>query len=298
MHVAVFGAGAVGCYYGGMLARAGHQVTLIGRPQHVQAIALHGLRLQTTTFDEHVPLQASTEAAAAAGADVVLCCVKSGQTNDAGHLLAPHLKPEALVLSLQNGVGNAQRLSEVLQREVIPAVVYVATEMAGNGHVQHHGRGELVLGPGVKSQAVADTLTQAAIPTTVSPEVEQALWTKLVLNCVYNPLSALTDMPYGIMVQQPHIPDVMRALYDESVAVAQAEGVKLAPDLWPTVFGLAQGMAHQRSSTAQDLRRGKPTEIDYINGEIVQRGARHGLPTPLNQAMVALVHAASLRAKA
>jgi 2-dehydropantoate 2-reductase len=298
MHVAVFGAGSVGCYYGGMLARAGHPVTLIGRAHHVQAVNRDGLRLQATTFDEYVPLHASVEASAAASADLVLCCVKSGQTNDAGHLLAPHLKPDTLVLSLQNGVGNAQRLTEILAREVIPAVVYVATEMAGDGHVRHHGRGELVLGPGVKSQTVADTLTEAAIPTTVSPEVEQALWTKLVLNCVYNPLSALTDMPYGEMVQQPHVTDVMRALYDESVAVAKAEGVELAADLWETVSGLAHAMAHQRSSTAQDLRRGKPTEIDYINGEIMQRGSRHGLPTPLNQAMVALVHAASARAKA
>ncbi|MGA1159872.1 MAG: ketopantoate reductase family protein, partial [Burkholderiaceae bacterium] len=123
MHVVVFGAGAVGCYYGGMLARAGHHVTLIGRAHHVQAIERQGLRLQTTTFDEYVPLHASTNASAAGQADVVLCCVKSGQTIDSGHALAPHLKSEAQVLSLQNGVGNAQRLAEVLQRDVVPAVV-------------------------------------------------------------------------------------------------------------------------------------------------------------------------------
>ena len=297
MHVVVFGAGAVGCYYGGMLARAGHHVTLIGRAHHVQAIERQGLRLQTTTFDEYVPLHASTNASAAGQADVVLCCVKSGQTIDAGHALAPHLKSEAQVLSLQNGVGNAQRLAEVLQRDVVPAVVYVATEMAGDGHVQHHGRGELVLGPSANSEALAHTLTQAAIPSTVSAEVEQALWTKLVINCVYNPLSALTNMPYGLMVQQAQMPHVMRALFDECLAVAHAEGVALSPDLWDSVLGLAQGMAHQRSSTAQDLNLGKATEIDFINGEILQRGARHGIATPVNQTMVTLVHAAEALAR-
>ena len=114
MNVAVLGAGAVGCYYGGMLARAGHRVTLIGRSQHVQAFNAHGLRMQTLSFDENVQLGASTEASAVACADLVLFAVKSTDTESAGEQMRSHLKPGGLVLCLQNGVDNAERLRAVL----------------------------------------------------------------------------------------------------------------------------------------------------------------------------------------
>ncbi|MDI3512521.1 MAG: 2-dehydropantoate 2-reductase, partial [Betaproteobacteria bacterium] len=156
------GAGAVGCYYGGMLARAGHPVTLIGRPAHVQAVRAQGLRMQTQSFDERVPLIASTEASAVAGADLVLFSVKSPDTQSGGEQMRPHLAPGALVLCLQNGVDNAERLRTVLPgHEVAAAVVYVATEMAGPGHLRHHGRGELVIEPSARSAQVMQALTAA-----------------------------------------------------------------------------------------------------------------------------------------
>jgi len=142
MKVAVMGAGAVGCYYGGMLARAGHEVTLIGRPQHVDAVRASGLLLETKEFRGRVPVHASTCADAVRGAGLVLFSVKSTDTERAGADMAPHLDAGALVLSLQNGVDNAARLQSLLRQRVAPAVVYVATEMAGAGHVRHHGRGE------------------------------------------------------------------------------------------------------------------------------------------------------------
>ena len=132
LKIAVMGAGAVGCYYGGMLARAGHEVTLVARPQHVDAIRRDGLRLQATGFDEHIRLAASSRAGAVQGADVVLFSVKSTDTESAGREIRPHLAPGTLVLCLQNGVDNAERLRAVLPgHEVAAAVVYVATEMAG-----------------------------------------------------------------------------------------------------------------------------------------------------------------------
>ena len=121
MKVAVMGAGAVGCYYGGMLARAGHDVTLIARPQHVEAIIRDGLRMQTRTIDEAVRLSASSEVSAVCGADLVLFCVKSTDTESAGALLREHLAPGALVLCLQNGVDNADRLRAVLPGRGLPS---------------------------------------------------------------------------------------------------------------------------------------------------------------------------------
>lgn len=291
MQFAVMGAGAVGCYYGGMLARAGHTVTLIARPAHVAAIQAHGLRLQTAAWDEHIPLRATTEPDGVRDADVVLFCVKSTDTESAGALIRPFLAPHARVLSLQNGVDNAERLAAVLGRPVAPAVVYVATGMAGPGHVQHHGRGELVISPGEGDAALVAACAQAGVPVTVSDQVMGELWAKLVINCAYNALSALTRLPYGELVQRPGVWDVMRDVHTECLAVAEADGVALPGDTWAAVERIAVSMAGQLSSTARDLIAGKPTEIDHLNGYVLRRAAVHGLPVPANRLLHTLVHA-------
>src|SRR5690606_9394220 len=158
MKIAVMGAGAVGCYYGARLHQAGHEVVLVGRPARVEAVDASGLRLQSKDFDGLLRLSASTSTQAVEGAGLVLFCVKSGDTESAGAMMKPHLAPDATVLCLQNGVGNAERLAVILQREAVPAVVYVATEMGGPGHVVHHGRGDLVIGAGAGSEEAARLL--------------------------------------------------------------------------------------------------------------------------------------------
>jgi 2-dehydropantoate 2-reductase len=288
--VAVMGAGAVGCYFGGMLARAGHEVTLIARPQHVQAIERDGLRMQTRSFDEQVRLKASSDVSAVQGADLVLFCVKSTDTESAGEQLRPHLAKGALLLCLQNGVDNADRLRAVLPEfEVAAAVVYVATEMAGPGHVRHHGRGELVIEPSSASQAVSQALIAAAVPTEVSGNVRGALWLKLIINCAYNAVSAIAQRPYGENVVAEGITDVMRDVVAECLAVASAEGVTLPGDVDAAIRNIAQSMPGQFSSTAQDLARAKRSEIDYLNGFIVRRGKAHGIAAPVNRTLWALV---------
>jgi 2-dehydropantoate 2-reductase len=290
LKIAVMGAGAVGCYFGGMLARAGHEVVLIARPQHVQAIQQGGLRMDTKNFDEHVRLAASSEPSAVRGAKLVLFCVKSTDTESAGAQMLPHLAPDALVLTLQNGVDNADRLRGVLPKhEVAAAVVYVATEMAGPGYLKHHGRGELVIEPSSTSGAVAQALIAAGVPTDVSDNVRGALWAKLILNCAYNAVSAITQLPYGRTVEGVGIRDVMRDVVAECLAVAKAEGVAVPADVVTAVDKLAASMPSQYASTAQDLARGKRTEIDYLNGLIVRRGEALGIATPANRVLWALV---------
>jgi 2-dehydropantoate 2-reductase len=290
LRVAVIGAGAVGCFYGGMLARAGHAVTLIGRAQHVQVFERDGLRMQTLSFDEQVPVAASTEAAAVAGADVVLFAVKSPDTEATGEQMRPHLKAGALVLCLQNGVDNAERLRAVLPGvQIAAAVVYVATEMSGPGHLRHHGRGELLIEPSPRSHAVAQALIAAGVPTEISDNVRGALWVKLILNCAYNALCALGKLPYGPLVERPGVREVMADVVAECRAVAAADGVTLPGDVDLAVRRIAETMPTQHSSTAQDLMRGKPTEIDHLNGYVMRRGADLGVPTPANRVLWTLV---------
>ncbi|WP_159274752.1 ketopantoate reductase family protein [Variovorax boronicumulans] len=290
MKVAVMGAGAVGCYYGAMLARAGHEVVLIGRPSHVEAVRANGLRLETKAFDEQVRLEASTEAGAVQGADLVLFCVKSTDTESAAAQIQPHLAPGALVLTLQNGVDNDARVRAALpSHDVAAAVVYVATEMAGPGHVKHHGRGELVIAPSRRSDEVAQALIAAGVPTQISDNVRGALWAKLVLNCAYNALSAVSQQPYGELVQGTGVTDVIRDVVAECLAVAKAEGVVIPGDVDAAVRGIAQSMPSQYSSTAQDLARGKRSEIDHLNGLVVRRGEALGVPTPANRVLFVMV---------
>jgi 2-dehydropantoate 2-reductase len=275
LQVAVMGAGAVGCFFGGMLARAGHDVTLIGRPGHVEAIRDRGLRMETRMFDEQVRLRADTEPSAARGAQVVLFCVKSTDTVSAAQALAPYIGADTLLLSMQNGVDNAERLRDTVPQPVSAAVVYVATEMAGPGHVKHHGRGELVIEPAPGAERVAQALIAAGVPTEVSDNVRGALWSKLLINCAYNALSALAQQPYGELVKGEGVWTVMDQLVDEGLAVAET-------------------MPGQFSSTAQDMSRGKRTEIDHLNGFLVRRGEVLGVPTPANRVLHTLVRLAEL----
>ena len=290
MKVAVMGAGAVGCYYGAMLARAGHEVVLIGRPAHVEAVRANGLRLETKAFDERVRLDASTHAEAVQGAGLVLFCVKSTDTESAAAEIGPHLAPDALVLTLQNGVDNADRLRTVLpDHQVAAAVVYVATEMAGPGHLRHHGRGELVIAPSRSSERVAQLLAAAGVPTEISGNVRGSLWAKLVLNCAYNALSAIARLPYGELVKGQGVAEAIRDVVTECLAVAKADGVAIPGDTDAAVRAIAESMPSQYSSTAQDLARGRASEIDHLNGFVVRRGEALGVPTPANRMLWVLV---------
>lgn len=289
MQVAVIGAGAVGCYYGGLLLKAGHEVTFVGRPPHVDAINAHGLLLDTQTFTGHLPAKAATDAGALAAPDLVLFCVKSADTEQAGRSLAGRLRPETTVLSLQNGVDNPQRLRSVTGHPVIAAVVYVGSEMAGPGHVRHHGGGHLVIGAAPESEALARTLEAAGIRTTIAEDIERTQWTKLITNCAFNALSAVAGIAYGPLLDVEGAKDVVASAIEEAAAVARACGVPMPDDLAAQVLKVPAAMPNQKSSTAQDLARGKPSEIDFLNGYIVRKGAELGIPVPTNQALQVMV---------
>ncbi len=289
MQVAVVGAGAVGCYYGGLLLRAGHDVTFIGRQPHVDAINARGLLLDTQTFNGHLPARAATDATALASPDLVLVCVKSADTEQAGRSLTGHLQPETSVLSLQNGVDNAPRLAAVTGHAVLPVVVYVGSEMAGPGHVRHHGGGDLAIGASAASEALANTLEAAGIRTTISDDIDVTLWSKLIINCAFNALSAVADIAYGPMLEVDGTREVVTRAVQEATTVARACGVAIPDDLLAHILNIPSMMPNQKSSTAQDLARGKPSEIDFLNGYVVRKGAELGIATPTNHALQLMV---------
>ena len=295
--IAVLGAGAVGSYFGGMLARAGEPVTLIGRAAQVEAIARDGLVLESAGRTERIPMAARAEAAAVRDAAVVLVCVKTNDTAEAARAIAPHLATGALVVSLQNGVDNVEAMRAAAGVEAIPAVVYVAVAVPAPGHVRHTGRGDLILGAPVDSplrprvEQLAKTFERAGVPCRVSVDLAPDLWIKLVMNCAFNAVSALGDARYGAIAEDPAAREVVTRAVQEAEAVARAAGVRLPEvDLVASAWKLAAAMPQASSSTAQDLARGRRTEIDALNGYVARRGAELSIPTPVNQALFALIH--------
>ncbi|MBI1738885.1 MAG: ketopantoate reductase family protein [Acidobacteria bacterium] len=290
--VAVFGAGAVGCYFGGMLARAGAPVTLIGRPEHVEAIQRDGLFMDSIRFQESVAVSATTDTAAARDAAIVLFCVKTLDADDSARSLAPHLSPDAIVVSLQNGVDNIERIRAASGIVALPSVVYVAAAMSGPGRIKHSGRGDLVLGrsPQDSAQRVVDCFTRAGVPCRISENIDGDLWAKLVWNCAGNAITALGRASYGQIAQSELALQVFLTAANETMAVARAAGIRLPPvDLAHANVKLARDLGNATSSTAQDVQRGKRTEIDSLNGYVVRRGAELGVPTPVNSTLTALI---------
>ncbi len=293
--IAVVGAGAVGGYFGGMFARAGAPIVLIGRRHFADAVNSNGLVLDKSEGQERIRVAATTEMSAIRDCSLILFSVKANDTAETAKQIAPFLQPDATVVCLQNGVDNADRVRAATNVVTVPAVVYVAVSVPEFGRVKHLARGDLIIGPlSERTMEVANVFNRAAISCRISENIEGELWVKLLCNCALNAISALGHARYGQIVQSGDAKQLMQDVVDEVLAVARAAGVVL-PGVDDRESGMAAAMkiatqmADAFSSTAQDLNRGRPTEIDALNGYIVRQGAALAVPVPINGALFTLV---------
>ena len=299
--IAVVGAGAVGGYFGGLLARAGASVTMIGRPAFVDAVKKNGLFLDTLQFQEKVRVEASPEISAVRDAELVLFCVKTTDNATTARAIAPWLSKGALVLSMQNGVDNVEQIRAAAKIDALPSVVYVAASVPQPGRVKHVARGDLVVGPkNEKTECIAALFTRGNVACRISDNIEGELWTKLVWNCALNAVSALGHAKYGQIAGSPDAWKVVETAVYEVLAVAKAgrihpPGLEDPQAALAGALKIATQMAEALSSTAQDRNRGKRTEMDSLNGYVSRRGAELGVPTPVNHALYALVKLAEGR---
>ena len=299
--IAVVGAGAVGGYFGGMFAHAGAPVVMIGREQFVDAVKRNGLVLDRPQARERISVEATVDISAVRDAELILFCVKSMDTSLAATQMAPFLARDATVVSLQNGVDNVDRIREAANISAFAAAVYVAVSVPEPGHVKHLARGDVIVGPpGDETKYLADIFGRAGIRCQISNNIEGELWVKLLCNCALNAISAVGHARYGQIAENSDARQLMETVVEEVLAVARAAKVIL-PDIADTKAGMAAAMeiatqmAGALSSTAQDLDRGRPTEIDSLNGYVFRRGAELGVDVPVNHALFTLVKLAEQR---
>lgn len=294
--IAILGAGALGCYFGARLAQAGVSVTLIGRPAQVEAIGRDGLILESEGRTQVLRPEVTTEAGVVRDAELVLVCVKSADTAAAAAAVAPHLAADAALVSLQNGMGNVETIHQRTGHPVVAGLVYIGANMPAPNHVRHAGGNRVVVGAVAGSgvdralvEQIAALFRAAGITAEVSADMDAELWRKLLFNCAYNAVCALTGKPYGEMGAMPEIRAVMQDAADEVVALARRKGVTIPDEAMASLFAMTQSMPLQMSSTAQDIVRGRPTEVDYLNGYVAHESAALGLAAPVNRTLHALV---------
>lgn len=294
----VLGAGAVGCFFGGMLSRANKDVTLIARPDRAESIARDGLFMDCQTFQEIVPIKATNDLTVLRDADLVLLTAKSTDTEKIMREIAAIVPNHAVILSLQNGVSNVDIASSIVSNPVYPAVVYVACGMMNQRVMKHHGRGELFIG-GIKAlnptdnahlNGICTLFESSSVPCAVAKDIKRDMWLKFLVNCAYNGLSGIGQICYGEMVRIPEITRLIDGITKEFLAIAANTGVCIdSHEATAVNEAIARTMSTQKSSTAQDLERRKKTEIDYLNGYIVKLGREYRMPTPYNESVYAAV---------
>lgn len=303
MKICVLGAGALGCAIGGVLTEAGHEVWLINRnTAQVEAMSQRGLVLRSDGIDRTVRVRVVTTAAgvspASGPADLLIVLVKSFHTAEAMHSALGLLGPETVVLSLQNGLGHVDILAGIVGGErVLAGKTYAGGTQLAPGYVEAGTRGKRTLigepagGLSARATAIAGAFSAAGLDTTVSDNIMGVAWDKLLINVATGALSAITRLTYGGLYSVPEVEACALAAVAEAMAVARASGVTLSIDNPAQAWQMASaGLPYEfKASMLQSLEKGSVTEVDYINGAVVRQGALCGVPTPVNQTLVAAI---------
>lgn len=299
--IAVVGAGAMGCLFGGLAAEGGLDVTLIDVWQeHVDRINRDGLRIVGFGGDRHIPIGATTEPSELAEVDVLFVQCKAPYTKEAVKRVLHLLRDDSVAISFQNGLGNEENIGEVIGMErVLGGVTAQGAAVEGPGAVRNFGDlpthiGEMGGGLSERTERIAAALDKAGLQTSASPDIRQAIWKKLLANIAISPTSAIANMTIKQVFAVPELRETAFEALDEAAEVARAEGVDL--NLAETREVIEQiagptGTGDNKSSLCVDILNRRPCEVDVISGAVVRLGQKHGIPTPVNKTLVAAVKA-------
>ena len=295
MRIAVIGAGGMGGYFGGRLARAGEDVIFLARGASLAALASLGLSVRSRLGDEFtLPVEATDDPDKMGPVDLVLFCVKAYDVDPATLGIRPLIGPATVVLPLQNGVDHVDRLSQAFGLEhVLGGVSYVAATAATPGVIVHTGGtklllGELIGGTSPRTKRLLEAFQRAGIDAEIPADIRVALWEKFVVVCATSGMTALTRLPVGPILACPESAALVRGVMEETAAVARAMRIPLAGDCVPRLFDvLSRFDPTARASQYHDLVAGRRLELESLNGMTVRLGRQHGVPTPLNYALYA-----------
>ncbi len=298
MKTVFLGSGAMGCLYGGLLAEAGFDVTLVDVwKEHMDAVNERGLSIQAAGEERIIKnIRGTTDPAAAGKADLIVVFVKSTATSEAMKGAMSLVGPDTAVLTLQNGLGNVEKLAAVAGSErVVAGITGHGSTLLGPGKIRHAGQGDTIIGEpdgtiSERLQKIGAMFEQAKIPTRLSNNVIGLIWGKLLVNVGINALTAMTGLRNGRMTEVPEAEELLIAAVKEGMAVAAAAGITLETDD-PVEYTkkVARMTGPNRSSMLQDVMNKRLTEIDVINGAIVDKGKRLGVTTPINLALTNLI---------
>ena len=298
MKIAIVGAGAMGSLFGSLLAEGGHAVWLYDVWQeHIDAVIQNGVAIEFGGKTRQVRLKAAADPLQIGESELVLIFVKATQTKAAAQTAARLAGSRGLVMTLQNGMGNAETIAQVVPPErILVGTTSHGSTMLKAGSIRHAGAGPTTVGMWAEGEKefqqarqIADQLTRSGIETTAVKDVRPVVWDKLIVNIGINAITALTGIKNGQILDLELTRELSRAAIEEAALVAQAQGIRVRKDPATHVFKIAEATAANRSSMGQDVDHGRPTEIKALNGFVMRQADRMGIPAPVNRTLTALV---------
>ncbi len=297
MTIVIVGPGAMGCLLSGIFTKSGAKVWVLDRsPERAEEISAQGITVTGIAGEWKVKVPVITQASQIGTADLVVICVKSYDTKNAAASIKPLVGEDTQVLTLQNGIGNIEIIAEAIGAEkVIGGVTNLGATLLGNGKVKFAGKGETVLGRidgkiPVQMRAIRELFAGAGLQVRISRDIKGLLWSKLIINAGINPLTAVTRLPNGKLIEFEGTRRILREAVMEAIRVAKRKRIKLIyDDPLAKVEAVCEATSGNTSSMLQDIIRRRRTEIDFINGVIVRQAQELGIPAPVNSLLFDLV---------
>jgi 2-dehydropantoate 2-reductase len=293
--IVMVGAGSVGGFFGAHLAKNNRNVSFLLRSKTLAAVKQNGLTVRSATGTFTVHPTAASDPRELPRPDLIILSVKAYDLDEVMAQLDPVLTDRTVILTLQNGVDTEDRLIARLKRDcVVGGVAFIYSKIAAPGVIDHYKKGAVAIGElmGHKSPrllAIADIFKQAGIPCQLAEDVRKSKWEKMCWNCVFNPLTVIVDDKVAKTLEHPEMLRVIHQIVEEVAAVAAAVKVPLSPDMAEKVVRWTQEIRDIHTSMYDDWKAGRQTEIDYLNGFIVRKGRELGIPTPVNEALTAMI---------
>ncbi|ROQ93455.1 ketopantoate reductase family protein [Desulfosoma caldarium] len=298
MKIGVMGTGGVGGYFGGFLARAGVDIHFVARGKHLQALQEEGLEVVTNNENFRVRIHATSEPEEIGPVDLLLFCVKSHDTEKAARCATPMVEADTTILTLQNGIDNAEKLAQVFGEEkILPGTVFIESTIASPGVIAHMGKpGKIIFGEfsGERTervQKILETFQHAGIHAEVSDDIQKVLWAKFLFICGVHGVSTLGRAPLGLILDCPETREILEGTMKEVLEVSKKCGVALPDNAVEDALALAYSYNPKfKCSMLRDLEWHRKTEVEALNGMVVRLGKAHGVPVPYNSIIYAVMH--------